>query len=295
MLASALPGSLEPLLTAAPGRVHRIERRDGTSIALIASRAALGAPELTAGSIIVAEDVTAQQNAEEKLRHSQRVDAVGRLASGVTHDFNNLLAVMAAGVNVLQEALGPDSNLREELAVLDTATQQGAALTRQLLSFTRPGPRRPEVFDVRRVVEATERMLRRLVPSTTALTMRVADEPLHVLMDPGQLEQVLVNLTLNARDALPEGGRIEISALRIVAAGAAQSTVELRIADDGVGMDEATRHCVFEPFFTTKPEGRGTGLGLAVVRDIVVEAGGQVTLDSAPGRGTTVRVLLPLA
>lgn len=151
------------------------------------------------------------------------------------------------------------------------------------------------MFDVQRVVETTERRLRRLVPCNTALTMRLADEPLQVLMDPGQLEQVLVNLTLNVRDALPEGGRSEIPTLRIVAAGAAQPAVELRIADDGVGMDDATRHRVFEPFFTTRSEGRGTGLGLAVVRDFVVEAGGQVRLDSATGRGTAVRVLLPLA
>ncbi len=238
------------------------------------------------GRVVVAHDVTERRALEAQLRHAQKMEAVGTLAGGVAHDFNNLLQAM------LSVAQGARLRTREPevsgaLGELESHVRSAAALTRQLLLFSRQETARHEVVDVAAVVGEGTAMLRRLLPETIALTVEAAGEALLAEADAGQVGQVLTNLVVNARDAMPKGGRLSVRT------GRAGAEVFLEVEDTGSGMTPEVRERIFDPFFTTKGHGHGTGLGLAVVHGIVETHGGRVEVASEAGRGSRFRVLLP--
>ena len=258
--------------------------------------------------IVVINDVTDQLRIREQQEQlqaqillAQKMDAVGRLAGGVAHDFNNLLSVVLGAAETLGKALAPYDPLQEEVTDVRDAVARGAALTRQLLIFGRKEVRTPGLLDVNDVVSGVERLLHRVLGSAVHVVIRRDVQQAPVVADAGQLEQVIVNLAVNSRDAMLRGGTLTIStAETTLDVGAASALdvlpgvyVTIDVADTGVGMDEATSTHAFEPFFTTKGSAQGAGLGLAMVYGIVRQSGGAVTLDSAPGAGTRVRVHLP--
>jgi PAS domain S-box-containing protein len=250
----------------------------------------------TYGVCSIASDITdrrrhaqRQVELEQRLQRAQRLESVGQLAGGVAHDFNNLLSVILTCVGFAQRELSLDHPVREDVEEIGRAADRAAALTRQLLMFSRREVVKPEVLDVGALVRDLERLLNRTLSERIALRIAVGPDLVPVLVDRPQLEQVLVNLAVNARDAMPDGGTLTISV-----SGSAGG-VRLTVADDGQGMDREVAERAFEPFFTTKEAGQGTGLGLATVYGIVTEAGGTVEIDSKPGRGTTVTILLPAA
>jgi PAS domain S-box-containing protein len=252
----------------------------------------------------LALDVTEKVRLEEQLRQAQKMEAIGQLAGGVAHDFNNLLTVINGYSQMLAEGLGPDSAWRAVAEEVLRAGERAADLTRQLLAFSRKQMLRPQPLDLNAVLANGERLLRRLLPESVQLVTRLAPGLPRVLVDPGQVEQVMLNLAVNARDAMPGGGRLTISTdvvrldadrARAHPGLAAGPHVRLAVADTGQGMDAATRARVFEPFFTTKEVGQGTGLGLATVYGIVKQSGGWVGVESERGRGTTFVILLPSA
>jgi len=261
-------------------------------------------------ALSVTRDVTERHALEEQLRQSQKLEAVGQLAGGVAHDFNNLLTVIGNYGQFLMQELPPGTRGRADLEELLNATRRASALTRQLLTFGRKQVSTPRVIDPNEIIRGVEEMLSRLIGEHIALVADLDPKAGLVLVDPGQLEQVLVNLAVNARDAMPSGGplTIETAAVRLTTRDLRNRTVDgpvvalvgtpgdhvlIRVTDTGLGMDEATQRRAFEPFFTTKPRGRGTGLGLATVYGIVAQAGGRLCLRSARGSGTTVEVYLP--
>jgi two-component system, cell cycle sensor histidine kinase and response regulator CckA len=246
-------------------------------------RDADGAPLYT---VAILESIAAQRRLEAQMRQQQKMEAIGQLAGGIAHDFNNLLTVI--GGNVLLAGMSDlPEDARAHVAEISAAADRAATLTRQLLTFSRA--QEPELgdIDLNRLVAGLEDMLARLIGSDVVVDTLLEPALPHVLADPVQLELVLINLAANARDAMPEGGRLTI---RTEQAG---ESVCLSVADTGTGMDEATRERVFEPFFTTKRAGEGTGLGLANVYGIVLRAGGEIEVESELGRGTTFRVTLP--
>ena len=261
------------------------------------------------GLVGVSRDITGRKRAEEELHQaqeqllqSQKIEAVGRLAGGVAHDFNNLLGVIIGYGEMAAAAIPPRHRARARLEHILTAAMQAADLTRQLLAFSRRQVLQPRVLDLKSVVMDTEKLLRRLIGEDVELVVRLAPEPSHVKVDPGQFAQVLMNLAVNARDAMPNGGVLTIETAnldvdpqyaRAHAPIQPGRYVQLRVKDTGVGMDEAVRQRIFEPFFTTKPEGVGTGLGLSTVYGIVKQSGGYVWVESAPGRGATFTIHLP--
>jgi signal transduction histidine kinase/CheY-like chemotaxis protein len=256
------------------------------------------------GVIGISRDVTELRQLEEQLRQSQKIEAVGRLASGIAHDFNNLLAIIKSYADFLVQSLAPDDSRHDDVEEIRAAADRAAALTRQLLVFSRRQEVAPAPLDLNRVVSDMERMLRPLLIHGVELRLMLEPALWPARADAGQMEQVLLNLAVNARDAMPEGGVLAIDTGNMVLdEHAARARGELRpgdyvslaVRDTGIGMDEAVRAHIFEPFFTTKPLGQGTGLGLPTVWAIVQAAGGHVDITSAPGRGTTVRVLLPRA
>jgi PAS domain S-box-containing protein len=245
----------------------------------------------------------ALRRAQDQLQQAQRLDSVGRLAGGVAHDFNNLLGVIIGHCERARERAVGDRELEPRLEQVLSAAHRAAELTRQLLAFSRRQVLQPRVLSLNAEVSEMEKMLRRLIGEDVALVVRLDPELGSVRADPSQVAQVLMNLAVNARDAMPEGGTLTIETRNAeldeafardhppVAPG---RYVELRVTDDGAGMDEAVRRHVFEPFFTTKPDGMGFGLGLATVYGIVKQSGGYVWLDSSPGIGTTFTIHLPL-
>ena len=256
--------------------------------------------DATIGALVLnVRDVGERVRLEEQLRHVQKMDAIGRLAGGIAHDFNNILAAVLANAQLLRASVGGDAS---EVVEIERAAHRGASLTRQLLEFSRSDASTTDTQRLNEVVLGMEPMLRRLIAKDVAVAMQVATEDFAVTIDRGQLEQVLLNLAVYARDAMPDGGRLTgrtawppdvPDAVRPDDGEAATRWAMLEVSDNGVGMDPATRTRAFEPFFTTKPRGRGTGLGLATVYGIISKAGGRVELDSEPGVGTTVRVVLP--
>ncbi|MBA2321160.1 MAG: response regulator [Deltaproteobacteria bacterium] len=234
---------------------------------------------------------------EEQLRQAQKMEAIGNLAGGVAHDFNNLLSVILGYADMLIEPLDPEDPARADLQEIRNAGQRAAALTSQLLAFSRKQILQPVVLDLNEVVRGVQRLVGRLLPEDIALTIATCPDEARIHADAGQIEQVLVNLVINARDAMPNGGRLSIATangvLRDPGSGAPATWVELRVTDSGVGMDRATRERAFEPFFTTKDKSKGTGLGLSTVYGIVQQSGGHVDVESEPGHGTTFRILLP--
>jgi two-component system cell cycle sensor histidine kinase/response regulator CckA len=258
--------------------------------------------------IVVINDVTDQlriRDQQEQLQAqmllAQKMDAVGRLAGGVAHDFNNLLSVILGAAETLGKALASYDPLQEEVTDIRDAVGRGAALTRQLLIFGRKEVRTPGLLDVNEVVAGVERLLMRVLGSSVRVDLRRDVEYAPVVADAGQLEQVLVNLAINARDAMLRGGTLTIrtgeTTLDLAAAAALDVIpgpyVTIDVEDTGVGMDEATRNRAFEPFFTTKGSAQGAGLGLAMVYGIVRQSGGAIALHSAPDAGTHVRIHLP--
>lgn len=234
------------------------------------------------------------KRSQEQLHHAQKLEAVGRLAGGVAHDFNNILTAIVGCAGIILESLPPGHPCREEADEIRRAGEQAAALTRQLLTFARREDVLPRVLDLREVFGAMRKMLQRILPADIELEMSIPDRLGSVRVDQGQAEQVLLNLAVNAGDAMPEGGRVSIMLADAPEGGGglAGPCVCLSVSDDGVGMDESTRARIFEPFFTTKSA--GVGLGLATVRDAVACGGGAVAVESAPQRGATFRVFWPL-
>jgi PAS domain S-box-containing protein len=252
----------------------------------------------------VSVDITDRRRMEEQLRQTQKMDAVGQLAGGVAHDFNNVLTVITAYSQMVLEQCGADDPRRADLREIGKAAERGAALTRQLLAFSRKQIVQPRAIDLNGVITEAEKMLRRVLVEEVTLVTRLDAELGAVRADPGQVEQILMNLVLNARDAIGGTGRItiETAAATLTAdhaerhLGAVPGAYALLVVSDtGTGMDRATQARLFEPFFTTKERGKGTGLGLSTVYGIVKQSGGDIWVYSEPGQGTTFKIYLPLA
>ncbi len=237
----------------------------------------------------LATDLTERKRLEAELFQAQKMEALGQLASGIAHDFNNVLTTIVSNAELLLTELPPEDPRRQGLLDICDAAQRAGGLTRQLLAFSRKQALHPKVLDLNQLVEGLQRMLVRLLGETIEIELRLEPDLRRVRADPAQVEQILLNLAVNARDAMPGGGRITIE----TANAEAGRLVLLAVSDTGVGMDAETRARIFEPFFTTKGSGRGTGLGLFTVYGIVRQSGGQVAVNSQPGQGTTFRVYLP--
>ena len=265
----------------------RYVRRDGESVwadvSVAIVRDAFGEPRF---KIAIANDITERKALESQLCQSQKLEAVGRLAGGVAHDFNNLLTAIIGYASLLLSRTDVPAEVTREAGEISHAAERAALITRQLLAFSRRQVLYPRVLDLNAVVRRTVTMLERLIGEDVKVRQSLADDLKAVRVDPGQLEQVVLNLVLNARDAMPGGGRLTIETRN------AGERIELVVQDTGVGMDAATRDRIFEPFFTTR-EGLGNGLGLATVYGIVEQSGGEIVVVSAPEAGATFHVLLP--
>jgi two-component system cell cycle sensor histidine kinase/response regulator CckA len=291
---------------------QRYRRQDGTLLwGRVTMSVIRGSGELASGALAVLEDVTAQRQAEldlrasgEKLRQAQKMEAIGQLVAGVAHNFNNLLTVTMGYAELLLSRHRDEEPDQSDLQEIRRAAQRGAALTRQLLAFGRKHDAAPLRIELNRAVAGTRNMLTGVIRADIQLTIDVVSEPAAIVIDPHDLEQVILNLVVNARDALPGGGTIHIDVGReaIAAAGGAPDIavtpgeyVRLRVRDNGTGMTAHVQSHLFEPFFTTKAVGQGTGLGLAFVHGIARHNGGFVSIQSAPGEGTAVSVYFPPA
>jgi PAS domain S-box-containing protein len=264
-----------------------VQRKDGQVVAVLG----------------IVRDITGRLQLEGQLRQAQKMEAVGQLAGGVAHDFNNLLSAIIGYSQLLHSDLAPDDRRREDVEEILNAADRATVLTRQLLAFSRRQVLQPKVVSLNKVVAGAEKLLRRLIGEDVALVTRCDPDLGAVLADEGQLEQVIINLAVNARDAMPEGGTLRIETSNVDAETRAPSAelggmppgayVLLTVSDTGIGMDDETRARVFEPFFTTKPEGRGTGLGLSTVFGIAQQSAGFITVASVPKHGTTFSIYLP--
>jgi signal transduction histidine kinase/ActR/RegA family two-component response regulator len=241
---------------------------------------------------------------EELLFQSKKLESVGRLAAGIAHDFNNLLTVIRTNARLLEGAVAREGTAAQDLTTIDEAASKGAHLTQQLLAFARRGIVRPETFAVDEVVTQVRALLARVLPASLNVVLSADSSPLYVTVDRQQIEHVLINLALNARDAMPHGGQVRIATRRVtIGKRLPEAGVELprgdyvvlEVADDGVGIAKDDLPHIFEPFFTTKGDNGGTGLGLASAHGIVQRAGGTISVRSEPGRGATFRVYLPAA
>ncbi|MDQ3030969.1 MAG: ATP-binding protein [Myxococcota bacterium] len=272
----------------------KVKRRDGEIIEVEVharrSRDASGEVRWLEGSM---RDVTEEKRLREELAQAQRMEALGRMAGGIAHDFNNVLGTIVAATELAKLRLARGDRVQTELDDVLESALRAAALTRQLLALGRRQPRRPCALDLRTAVGATARVAGRVLGERVRLSVELGSEPQIVVADPAQLDQLLTNLALNARDAMPDGGELAISLGQVELDGRAHARI--RVEDDGVGMTEETRSRMFDPFFTTKPYGSGTGLGLAMVYGAVTQAGGRIEVESAVGRGTRIDVLLPIA
>lgn len=255
------------------------------------------------GASTIARDITAQKKTEEQLRQSQKMEAIGRLAGGVAHDFNNLLGIVTACSELLRSKL-PDSDSLEYLENIREAAKRGAALTRQLLAFSRRQPIQRQLLDLNDRLKEVRKLLGPLMGDDVEIVQLPRSANAIVEADPGQIDQVVLNLAVNARDAMPHGGKLILETgvfdfdeafARAHHGMTAGRYAMLAISDNGIGMDEATRSRIFEPFFTTKETGKGTGLGLATVYGIVKQAGGHIWVYSEVGHGTTFKIYLPSA
>jgi PAS domain S-box-containing protein len=252
---------------------------------------------------VVWRDITERKELEDKLRQAQKMEAIGKLAGGIAHDFNNLLVALLGHGQLLADRLRGQDEAGEHLHEIRRAGERAADLVRQLLAFGRKQELRPAALDLNHLVLDLRKLLERLIGEDVRLETSTAEGTVAVRADRGQLEQVLLNLATNARDAMPDGGALTIETERVPlrhSGGDVQQELPdgdyalLRVSDSGVGMDRRTAERAFEPFFTTKEPGQGTGLGLATVYGIVKQSGGSVTMESSTGVGTSIRVLLPL-
>jgi two-component system, cell cycle sensor histidine kinase and response regulator CckA len=282
---------------------HRSIWPDGTVRWLSgAGRFHLGDHGMAVRGVGISLDVTEQRVLEEQLRQSQKLEAIGQLAGGVAHDFNNVLTAILGFSELILSGLSSDDPLKADVLEIKRAGERAAGLTRQLLAFGRKQILQPRILSVNAIIGGTESMLKRLILEHVNLTVRLAQDVGLIVMDPTQLEQILINLVVNAADAMPRGGRLTIETENVkldehyrprelpVTPG---DYMMLSVSDTGVGMDEATSRHVFEPFFTTKGVGKGTGLGLATVYGIVKQSGGDIRVHSERGRGSTFKIYLP--
>jgi two-component system cell cycle sensor histidine kinase/response regulator CckA len=292
---------------AQPGAAARVEARlmhkDGSTRWVSATGTNLLADPAVGAIVGSLRDVTDRYvAAEEQARHAQKMEAIELLASGIAHDFNNLLSVIIGYTSLLLEATSPGDPFHGDLLEVRKASDRGAELTRQLLTFSRLQTLQPRAIDLSHAVLGMERMLRRVLGDDIELSLIAGRSVGHVFADQGQLEQVLLNVVLNARDSMPRGGKLSVETANVtldeaytaehlgVAPG---SYVMLAVTDTGVGMDAETKARIFEPFFTTKSTGRSTGLGLSVVFGVVHQSGGHITVTSEPRQGTSLCIYLP--
>lgn len=286
---------------------HNVEvqwkRKDGNVItALLNGRRIEGAERTQTYFEEFTEDITQRRILERQLFQSQKMEAIGRLAGGIAHDFNNLLGVILGHTELLEGASGRDRRLQKSVEAIQGATQRAAALTTQLLAFSRKQMVEPRILDLNASVREIEKLLRRVIGEDIELIIRAKPDAGTIQIDPGQLDQVLMNLVVNARDAMQNGGKLILETSSVILddsyvgqhlGAAAGPFVLLSISDTGCGMDQETLSHIFEPFFTTKEKGKGTGLGLSTVYGIVKQCGGYVMAYSEPGRGTTFKVYFP--
>jgi len=270
-------------------------RRDGSRFAVEVQSKDIRYGENTV-RVAAVRDVSETKRLEEQLRQALKMEAIGRLAGGIAHDFNNLLTTVLGYSDLILKELSPEDALAAEVTEIKKAAERAAALTRQLLAFSRKQILAPQVLDLNGTVLNMEKMLRRLIGEDVALAVALDPRPVWVRADAAQIEQLVVNLAVNARDAMPDGGTLRIETGRSTGGAdgiALGRWVTLAIADTGVGMDAETRSRIFEPFFTTKEKGKGTGLGLAMVYGVATQAGGDVKVTTSPGRGSRFSVYLP--
>ncbi len=268
----------------------------------LAETSRVRAREVTAVDEQLKKEIAERERVEDELRHALRMEAVGRLAGGVAHSFNNLLLVIQGHAHVLLNSLGSSDGLQRHPKEILKASENAASLTRQLLAFSRKQILQPKVLDLNALISQTAELLPSLLGPDIELELSLDPALGRVRADPGQVEQVIMNLVVNARDAMPEGGRLKIETANtrsywssVHPERAGQPGVMLAVSDDGCGMDETTRSRIFEPFFSTKEKGKGTGLGLSMVYGTVEQSGGSIKVLSAPGRGTTIQIWLPRA
>jgi PAS domain S-box-containing protein len=255
---------------------------------------------VVSGIVLTARDVTERDALETQLRQAQKMETIGRLAGGIAHDFNNLLAAIMGSVDL---ALGrsPHPDVVKDLELIEETAGRAAELTRRLLTFSRQKAIEPEIIDLRTIISGIERMLQRILGGDVTLTTRLHGGAAQVLVDPGQLERVVLNLAMNARDAMPSGGILTIETAQVEIRGPSRplpdvpdgAFIALRVRDTGVGMSEELKARIFEPYFTTKDPGKGTGLGLSTAYGIVRQMEGHIWVESRPGAGSTFHVLLP--
>lgn len=279
------------------------KRKDGSPITVRISGRAVASEDEPADVLeAIAEDVTERRALEEQFRQAQKMEAVGRLAGGVAHDFNNLLMVISGYAEVILSKLEIDDHLAEKARAIQQAADRATTLTRQLLAFSRKQLLELKVVDVNAIVSDMERLLRPLIGENVELAAKLAPDAGYTRADAGQLEQVLMNLVVNAKDAMPNGGTLTIQTENILLGDSPRrgqtfirpgSYVMLSVSDTGMGMDKETQSRIFEPFFTTKEKGKGTGLGLSTVYGIVKQSGGYVMVQSDLGRGSTFQIYLP--
>ena len=275
----------------APPVVCRVYHRDGSVRVLESSSRDLSHVAGVNGMVMNSRDITERKHLEEQLHHSQRLEAVGRLAGGVAHDFNNLLMVIAGYSNMLLDSMHSSDPGRQDLEQVVKASERASDLTRQLLAFSRRQGVRASLVDLNALAREMNSMLRRVLGEDVEFTMVLAPHLKIVRADPGQIEQVILNLVVNARDAMPGGGKLLLETKNFGAPG--RERVILSVRDNGIGMDAQVLARIFEPFFTTKEH--GTGLGLATSYGIIKENGGDLRVESTPGKGTTFRIELPVA
>lgn len=276
-------------------------RKDGTEFPVEVGLSYLDMP---AGKFVIAfvTDISLRKQLEDQLLHAQKMEAVGRLAGGVAHDFNNMVTVISGYNRMILDQISPMDPLHGYADEIQKASDRAAALTNQLLSFSRRQIMRPRILNVKDVVEHAEKMLRRLIGEDVDLVLDLSPDTGNILADPGQIEQLVVNLVVNSRDAMPTGGRVTIetqntfldeSYARIRLGVKPGEFVMIAVTDNGHGMDAETKRRIFEPFFTTKPDGKGTGLGLATVYGTVKQSGGDIWVYSELNKGTTFKVYFP--
>jgi two-component system, cell cycle sensor histidine kinase and response regulator CckA len=281
----------------------RWKRKDKKAITVRLSGRVVGPPEATDDVLeIIAEDVTERRALEDQFRQAQKMEAVGRLAGGVAHDFNNLLMVISGYSEVLIETASREDESFPKLQAIQQAADRASSLTRQLLAFSRKQMLELKIVDVNMIVGDMDRLLRPLIGENVSLHLQLASDLGHVRADSGQVEQVIMNLVVNSKDAMPNGGTITINTTNVVvdkSAGSEHSYIRqgtyvvLSVSDTGCGMDRETESRIFEPFFTTKEKGKGTGLGLSTVYGIVKQSGGYIVAKSELGSGTTFQIYLP--
>lgn len=283
------------------GELHRVTQEKVIVETRTSASVLKNAHGIPIGYIMIAKDISAERALEAQLRQAQKMESIGRLAGGVAHDFNTLLNTILGNCEIVKEQI-PDCRLREPIQQIQKAAARGAGLTRQLLAFSRQQTTQVQVVDLNALVRDLEPMLRRLLTEDIQIALELDPTLNHVKIDPGMIEQVVMNLVVNSSDAMPRGGKITIQTSNIQFDEKPQSSlieiatgayVALCIRDTGIGMDQATQNRVFEPFFTTKEAGRGTGLGLSLVYGIVQQNQGGLALESAPGKGTRICIYLP--